>query len=92
MYGTAQAVHAGDALWDELISLFPPMKGARNIFVLDIDLVQTSCGFGVPLMEFADERALMDSWATKKGPDGIHDYQQEKNRVSLDGLPTGLPV
>jgi hypothetical protein len=33
----------------------------------------------------------MDSWSTKKGPDGIHAYQQEKNRVSLDGLPTGLP-
>ena len=92
MYGTARAVHAGGAEWDELLSLFPPMNGARNIFVLDIDLVQTSCGFGVPLMEFTAQRELMDSWATKKGPDGLHAYQQEKNRVSLDGHPTGLPA
>ena len=92
MYGTAQAVHADDAQWDELISLFPPLKGARNIFVLDIDLVQTSCGFGVPLFAFTDDRELMDSWAAKKGPDGLHAYQQEKNRVSLDGYPTGLPA
>lgn len=92
MYGTARAVHVGDADWDDLYGLFPPMKGARNIFVLDIDLVQTSCGFGVPLMEFTDDRPLMDSWAEKKGPEGLHAYQQEKNRVSLDGLPTGLPA
>lgn len=92
MYGTARAVHADDAEWDELLSLFPPMNGARNIFVLDIDLVQTSCGFGVPLMEFTAQRELMDSWATKKGPEGLHAYQQEKNRVSLDGYPTGLPA
>lgn len=92
MYGTARAVHADDTEWDELLGLFPPMKGARNIFVLDIDLVQTSCGFGVPLMEFTDDRELMDSWAAKKGPDGLQRYQQEKNLVSLDGLPTGLPT
>jgi len=85
-------VHADDSEWDELLSLFPPIKGARNIFVLDIDLVQTSCGFGVPLFAFTDDRELMDSWATKKGPDGIQRYQQEKNLVSLDGFPTGLPT
>jgi hypothetical protein len=33
----------------------------------------------------------MAQWAAKKGDDGIVAYQQEKNRVSLDGLPTGLP-
>ncbi len=92
MYGHARAVHAGDAEWDDLLALFPPMKGARNIFILDIDLVQTSCGYGVPLMEFTGERPLMDSWAAKKGPEGLHAYQQEKNRVSIDGLPTGLPA
>jgi len=92
MYGTARAVHADDSEWDEMLSLFPPIKGARNIFVLDIDLVQTSCGFGVPLFAFTDDRELMDSWATKKGPDGIQRYQQAKNLVSLDGFPTGLPT
>jgi hypothetical protein len=91
MYGTARAVHVGDAEWVDLLALFPPMKGARNIFVLDIDLVQTSCGFGVPLMDFTSQRELMDTWAAKKGAEGLHAYQQEKNRLSLDGFPTGLP-
>jgi hypothetical protein len=92
LYGTARAVHSTDAEWDDLLGLFPPMQGSRNVFVLDVDLVQTSCGYGVPLYEFTGQRDLMDSWATKKGPDGLHAYQQEKNTRSIDGLPTGLPA
>ncbi|KRF17214.1 pyridoxamine 5'-phosphate oxidase [Nocardioides sp. Soil797] len=91
LYGDARAAHEGDPAWDEFHSLFPPMLGARNVFVLDIDLVQTSCGYGVPLMEFQDQRELMDGWARKKGADGLLAYQQEKNRASIDGFPTGLP-
>jgi predicted pyridoxine 5'-phosphate oxidase superfamily flavin-nucleotide-binding protein len=91
LYGTARAVQPGDGEWPELAALFPPMKGARNIFVVDVDLVQTSCGYGVPLFEYSGQRDLMDAWATKKGPDGLHAYQQEHNLVSIDGFPTGLP-
>lgn len=91
LYGAARAVHTGDADWAELLALFPPMQGSRNIFVLDIDSVQTSCGFGVPFMDFQGDRKTMAQWAAKKGDDGILAYQQEKNRVSIDGLPTGLP-
>jgi hypothetical protein len=90
LYGEARAVHPRDAEWDELAGLFPPIRGARNIFVLDVDLVQTSCGYGVPLYQPAGQRTLMDGWAEKKGDDGIAAYWQEKNLLSLDGRPTGL--
>ncbi|MCB0913321.1 MAG: pyridoxamine 5'-phosphate oxidase family protein, partial [Propionibacteriaceae bacterium] len=90
LYGTARAVHPRDEEWDELTGLFPPLLGARNVFVLDVDLVQTSCGYGVPEFEFVQQRELMDNWATKKGPDGLAAYQQEHNLVSIDGFPTGL--
>lgn len=92
LYGTARAVHAGDAEWPDLAALFPPLAGARNIFVVDVDLVQTSCGYGVPMFEFTGQRDLMAAWAAKKGADGLHAYQQTHNLVSLDGLPTGLPA
>lgn len=91
LYGIARAVHDSDPDWTNLYPLFPPMKGARNIFVLDIDLVQTSCGYGVPEFDFVGQRTMLDTWATKKGPAGLIAYQQEKNRVSIDGFPTGLP-
>jgi hypothetical protein len=92
LYGTARTLHRDDGEWDRLLALFPPLKGSRNLVDLQVDLVQTSCGYGVPLYDFVDQRDLMDSWATKKGPDGLDAYQQEKNRVSIDGLPTGLPT
>lgn len=92
LYGTARTIHENDPDWDDLVSLFPPMKGSRNIFDLDIDLVQTSCGYGVPYFDFVGDRPMMDTWATKKGPDGLIAYQQDKNRTSIDGFETGLPV
>lgn len=91
LYGTARTIHEGESGWTELIHLSPPMRGARNLFDLEVDLVQTSCGFGVPLFEYQEQRTLMDSWAANKGYGGLHAYRQEKNRVSIDGYPTGLP-
>jgi hypothetical protein len=64
--------------------------GARQIVVLDADLVQTSCGYAVPHMSFVDDRPSLVNWASAKGEDGLVAYRAEKNRQSLDGLPTGL--
>ena len=66
----------------------PP--GARQIVVLAVDLVQTSCGYGVPLYDFKGERDNLDRWASHKGEDGVEAYRREKNTHSIDGLPTGL--
>ncbi|WP_299139230.1 pyridoxamine 5'-phosphate oxidase family protein [uncultured Tateyamaria sp.] len=66
--------------------------GTRQIMRLDFDLVQTSCGYGVPLFDYAGERASMENWHDNKGPDGIRDYWDRENRTSMDGLPTGLTV
>ena len=91
LYGRARALHAGDPEWYEIAELFPPLRGARNMFDLRVDQVQTSCGYGVPLFEFLGQRDLMDSWARKKGDEGLRAYQHEHNRLSIDGYPTGLP-
>ncbi len=57
------------------------------MILLDIDLVQTSCGYGVPLQDYVGERPTMDKWAAAKGEDGIAAYWTGENLVSLDGLP-----
>jgi hypothetical protein len=92
LYGSAREVQRDDDAWPELSSLFPLMRGARQLFDVAVDLVQTSCGYGVPLMEAVGQRDLMDRWAEKKGDAGLAAYHAEKNLVSLDGLPTGLRV
>ncbi len=91
VYGTAVAVHPGDDDWPALNALFPPDIAARQVFDLSIDLVQTSCGFGVPRMTYDGERPDADAWSAQKGPQGIRDYWAEKNRQTLDGFPTGMP-
>jgi hypothetical protein len=66
----------------------PP--GARQIVRIEIDLVQTSCGYGVPLFEYIGERSTLHRWAQQKGDAGLEEYRRQKNARSLDGLPTGL--
>ncbi len=91
VYGSARTLHPGDAGWPELARTFPDLPGARQIFDMDIDLVQTSCGFAVPHFDFAGERDTLIHWAETKGDDGVRAFQEEKNRTTIDGAPTGLP-
>lgn len=90
LYGTARAIHSSDAEWPTLYAHFPENPGARQIFDLSVDLVQTSCGMAVPFFDYVEEREQLNQWAVKKGEEGIHEYWQEKNQLSLDGLPTGM--
>jgi hypothetical protein len=90
LYGTAKAIHRGDPEWTELIPLFPPQPGARQIFDVAIDLVQTSCGFGVPFYTYDGEREMLTNWAEKKGEAGIRQYWTDKNQQSLDGISTHI--
>ncbi len=90
LYGTAKAVHHNDPEWSELYSLFEPVPGARQIFDLAVDLVQTSCGMGVPYFDYVGERGALSEWALKKGEDGLKKYWEDKNQFSIDGAPTHI--
>ena len=90
LYGNAKAVHRNDPEWDELFSIFGSTPGARQIFDLSVDLVQTSCGMAVPFFEYVEERDQLKNWAIKIGEKGISEYWRKKNQVSLDGKPTDV--
>ena len=90
LYGTATTLHPRDAGWEELIGMFPALPGARQLVVVDVNLVTTSCGLAVPLLEYRDERQELNRSLEKKGPDGVRDYWQQRNQLSLDGKPTGI--
>ncbi len=90
LYGKGFTVLPGTEQWDQYAPYFRIYPSTRQIIVADIDLVQTSCGFGVPLYNYAGERDIHFDWAEKKGADGLQEYIQLNNLQSLDGLPTSI--
>ncbi|GAB4020310.1 pyridoxamine 5'-phosphate oxidase family protein [Spirosoma koreense] len=90
LYGKGFTVLPDTAEWATYSPHFNIYPSTRQLIVADIELVQTSCGFGVPLFDYAGERDIHFGWAEKQGKEGLQDYVQEKNLISLDGLPTNL--
>ncbi|MEH1765619.1 pyridoxamine 5'-phosphate oxidase family protein [Nostoc sp.] len=90
LYGQGTTILPSSPDWDSLYSLFLPIPGTRQIIIADIEKIQTSCGFGIPLYEYQGQRQTLVNWASKKGEEGVREYQQQKNLVSIDGLATPL--
>lgn len=86
LYGRGRVVRPEDLEWARLAGLFPELPGTRQVIVADMSRVQTSCGFGVPLIKFSQQRDALAKWAEAKGEQGLREYRQQKNRMSIDGL------
>lgn len=87
LYGRGRAVLPQDAEWDEVARGFTLLPGTRQIFVIDVDSVQTSCGWGVPRMELVEERATLQKYHRQSDPAEWTEKFSARNR-SIDGLPT----
>lgn len=90
LYGKGRSVRQGSEEWERLYPKFEPNPGARQIIVLEVEMGQTSCGYGVPLYAFERHRGTLDKWAEKKGAEGVRAYWHDNNRKSIDGLATGI--
>lgn len=66
------------------------MAGARQLIDMQVELVQISCGFGVPLMDYKQQRQELVDWAEGQGEEGLKDYREKKNTTSLDGHTTNI--
>ena len=90
IYGKATVVHDADERWEELGSHFKEFLGARQFFEIKVELVLTSCGFGVPQYKYIGERNKLEKWAEKKGREGMKAYWSEKNVETLNGVKTNV--
>ncbi len=92
VYGRARVVHPRETEWNELVRLFPPMAGSRQIFDLMVDDVSSSCGSGVPIMTVDAIRGKdeLEPFYAAMSDEQLHDYWSRKNVTSIDGLPTGI--
>ena len=87
LHGTGQVLEPQDPEFDGLRALFPAEPAARSIVHISIERIADSCGFGVPLYTFEGHRSQLPDWASRKGGQGLVEYQKEENRLSIDGLP-----
>ncbi|MEM6489390.1 MAG: pyridoxamine 5'-phosphate oxidase family protein [Pseudomonadota bacterium] len=92
VYGQARVVHPRDVGWDTLVAGFPVLAGSRQIFDLAVDMVQTSCGTGVPEMTYRRSRGEEElvPFYEDMGAEGVQAYWRRKNTTSIDGAPTGI--
>jgi hypothetical protein len=90
LYGNAKIFHERDREFLEYIELFPPNEGARQIIEMHIEIVQSSCGFAVPFMDFKEDRKTLNQWSEKKGKEKIKEYWKNRNTKSIDGFETRI--
>jgi hypothetical protein len=86
IYGTGRAVLPQDTEWAELYARFTPLPGTRQIFVISVGEVQTSCGWGVPFMALERERQTLSKYhAAQAGTERLAKWAGRTK--SIDGLP-----
>jgi hypothetical protein len=85
LHGIGKVVTRTSEHWSSWKERFPPMAAERSVIVVDIKRVSDSCGYGVPKMDFVEDRDAMSRWAATKG-DNLPAYRLEKNTKSIDGL------
>jgi Pyridoxamine 5'-phosphate oxidase len=87
LYGRGVPVLPQDDGWDALAAYFEMLPGTRQIFDINIESVQTSCGWGVPLMQFDRERTtLTKAHANLAEADWLKKVAGRTK--SIDGIPT----
>ncbi len=87
IYGRGRPVLPQDADWDALAAHFTLLPGTRQIFLIDVTSVQTSCGWGVPRMTLDHERDTLQKYHRQSDP-ALWVEKFQGRTTSIDGLPT----
>jgi hypothetical protein len=97
LHGTGEVVFPADPRFADLLEecgfdeLTEVEEGRRSIIVVDADRISDSCGYGVPIMEYAGTRPHYDLSRKKKlrtmGPEKLVRSDAQRNARSIDGLP-----
>jgi Pyridoxamine 5'-phosphate oxidase len=87
IYGRGVPVLPQDERWPMLAAHFNVLPGTRQIFDIAVESVQTSCGWGVPLMHLEKPRDTLTKYHSQATEDAW--LKKVSGRVkSIDGLPT----
>jgi hypothetical protein len=86
IYGRGRPVLPMDPDWEGLAAHFTLLPGTRQIFDIAVESVQTSCGWGVPLMEYEKDRATLVKAHAQANP-AQWEALAATQIASIDGLP-----
>lgn len=89
LYGKAQVTCFDQPKFTEMLGWFPDQTRARNIFVMQIERVSESCGWGVPFMDFQQQRDQLNRYVNRpdRSSEQWADRYRKNNAKSIDGLP-----
>lgn len=88
LHGQGQVILPGHQDFNTFKTQFPENLGLRSFIKVAINRASVSCGYSVPLFEFAGHRDALDKWAHVQGEEKLKEYRANKNSTSIDGLPT----
>ncbi|GLI01799.1 pyridoxamine 5'-phosphate oxidase family protein [Phytohabitans aurantiacus] len=99
VHGRGEVVEMADPRFDDLLARFDLPDEARptvrSVIRVEATRISDSCGFGVPLMAYQEDRRQLyrtaEAWLDQRGPDAIRDYCDVNNGESIDGLPGLTP-
>ena len=86
-HGAGQYIKMGTDAFASYEKLFKPHPGCRAFVKVDVHRISSSCGYAVPLYDFAGQRDVLDKWTDKKDAAALDKYRRLKNSQSIDGLP-----
>jgi Pyridoxamine 5'-phosphate oxidase len=86
LHGRGEVIEQWNCDFERLRSIFPSRAGIRSIIRVHLTRISDSCGFGVPLYEFREQRTQLKTWAERKGEKALNAYRLEVNSNSIDGL------
>jgi hypothetical protein len=90
LYCTARAIQEKDDNWEEYLCNFKVTRAARQIFEVTILNVNNSCGMGVPLYEYVNQRTELTNYYDGLNNEDYIKYMKKNNQVSFDGKDTKL--
>ncbi|MGD3997124.1 pyridoxamine 5'-phosphate oxidase family protein, partial [Xanthomonas citri pv. citri] len=93
LHGSARAIVPDDPGFSEIRQAFGKDRtaGQRSIIVADLDRISDSCGYSLPLMDFREDRDVLDRAQERRDESYFDDYRRKHNSASIDGLPA-LPT
>ncbi|MGD2131732.1 MAG: pyridoxamine 5'-phosphate oxidase family protein [Maricaulaceae bacterium] len=87
LYGQGEATTFDDPGYEELLKLFPGHDRARSVIKVKLDLIQDSCGWGVPFYEYRGQRDQLTRYVENRTEEEWKERRYDSNAESIDGLP-----